>query len=95
MPRYLVRRTFSDGLAFPTDASGREAVEGIVRANLDQRVTWVHSYVSDDDTTTWCIYDAPSPESIRSAAGTTGLPVDEIHRVGVLDPFFYAAPASK
>jgi Protein of unknown function (DUF4242) len=92
MPRYLVHRTFPDGLAFPTDATGQKAVDGIVGANLGQSVTWVHSYVSDDDHTTWCIYDAPSPEAIRTAAGANNLPVDEIHRVSVLDPFFYAAP---
>ncbi len=94
MPRYLVHRTFPDGLAFPTDTSGHKQVDAIVRANLDQSVTWVHSYVGDDDATTWCIYDAPSPEAIRAAAGSTGLPIDEIHRVGVLDPFFYSAPTS-
>jgi hypothetical protein len=93
MPRYLVRRTFPGGLAFPTDATGRKQVAGIVQANLDQHVTWVHSYVSDDDSTTWCVYDAPSPEAIRAAAGSTGLPVDEIRRVTVLDPFFYGATA--
>lgn len=91
MPRYLVQRTFSDGLSFPTDESGRKTVETIVAANGDHDVTWVHSYVSDDDRTTWCIYDAPSPEAIRTAAGTTGLPVDQISQVNVLDPYFYAA----
>lgn len=91
MPRYLVHRTFPDGLQFPTDANGRDAVTGIVAANLGQEVTWVHSYVSDDDRTTWCIYDAPSPEAIRLAANANDLPVDEIHRVSVLDPFFYSA----
>jgi hypothetical protein len=91
MPRYLVQRSFPDGLAFPTDATGRKAVEGIVAGNGDQQVTWVHSYVRDDDRTTWCIYDAPSPEAIRVAAGTNGLPLDEIHQVTVLDPYFYGA----
>lgn len=91
MPRYLVQRTFPDGLAFPIDAAGRQTVKQIVSANGDQQVTWVHSYVSDDDRTTWCIYDAPSPEAIRAAAGTTGLPVDQISQVNVLDPYFYAA----
>jgi hypothetical protein len=90
MPRYLVQRSFPDGLSFPTDETGRKAVEGIVGGNLAEGVTWVHSYVSDDDRTTWCIYDAPSPEAIRAAAGTNQLPVDEIRRVTVLDPFFYA-----
>lgn len=89
MPRYLVQRSFPDGLRFPTDDTGRKAVEGIVGGNADHQVTWVHSYVSDDDRATWCIYDAPSPEAIRAAAGTTGLPVDQISQVTVLDPFFY------
>lgn len=93
MPRYLVQRSFPDGLSFPTDENGRKAVVGIVAGNADQEVTWVHSYVSDDDRTTWCIYDAPSPEAIRSAAGTNGLPVDQISQVTVLDPYFYASTA--
>jgi hypothetical protein len=91
MPRYLVQRTFPDGLNFPIDDRGREAVDGIVGCNGEGGVTWVHSYVSDDDTTTWCIYDAPSPEAIRVAAGKTGLPVDQISLVRVLDPYFYRA----
>lgn len=89
MPRYLVQRTFSDGLRFPTDRNGRKAVTDIVAANGEREVTWVHSYVSDDDQTTWCIYDAPSPEAIRAAAGANQLPVDAIRPVTVLDPYFY------
>jgi hypothetical protein len=91
MPRYLVQRTFPEGLNFPTDETGRKASAGVVSGNLGHDVTWVHSYVSDDDRTTWCIYDAPSPEAIRAAAGTTGLPVDQISQVTVLDPYFYGA----
>jgi hypothetical protein len=52
-------------------------------------VTWVHSYVSEDKQTTFCIYDGPNPESIRKAAVGTGLPVDRITNVTVLDPYFY------
>lgn len=89
MPRYLVQRSFSDGLHFPTDSTGRKAVRDIVAANGERNVTWVHSYVSDDDQTTWCIYDAASPEDIRAAAGANELPVDAIRPVTVLDPYFY------
>jgi hypothetical protein len=89
MPRYLVERTFADGLGFPIDGTGRAASAEIVARNGEQGVTWVHSYVSDDDRTTWCVYDAPSPEAIRSAAGRNGLPVDRISEVHVLDPYFY------
>ena len=91
MPRYLVHRSFDDGLRFPVDATGRSAVRDIVAGNLAHDVTWVHSYVSDDDRTTWCVYDAPSPEAIRAAAGVNHLPVDEIMAISVLDPYFYAS----
>ena len=45
--------------------------------------------VSPDRTRTFCIYDGPSVESIRSAARRNGLPVDSITEVQVLDPYFY------
>ncbi len=89
MPRYLVERTFAEGLCFPIDASGRQASTEIIGRNGEKDVTWVHSYVSDDDRTTWCVYDAPSPEAIRAVAQSNGLPVDRITRVQVLDPYFY------
>ena len=46
MPRYVVERTFPDGLPI----SGAEAAEvclAVVERNADEGVTWVHSYVSD------------------------------------------------
>jgi hypothetical protein len=60
-----------------------------VGRNADLGVTWLHSYVSDDKARTFCVYDAPDPESIRTAAERNGLPVDQITRVSVLDPYFY------
>lgn len=89
MPRYLVERTFPGGLAIPTDASGADACSGVIIRNAEGGVTWVHSYVSPDKKQTFCIYDAPSPEAIRSAANRNGLPVDQITEVRVLDPYFY------
>ena len=49
----------------------------------------MHSYVSADRQRTYCIYDAPDPEAIRTVAGVNNLPVDEIKEVRVLDPYFY------
>ena len=60
-----------------------------VNGGLAHGVTWVHSYVNPDRTTTYCICDGPSPEAIRMAAQITGLPVDRITEVSVLDPYFY------
>ena len=52
-------------------------------------MTWVHSYVTRDKQKTFCIYDGPNPEAIRSTAERNGLPVDHITEVSVLDPYFY------
>jgi hypothetical protein len=89
MARYLVERTFPDGLALPTTDEGAAAAQGIIAENGELGVTWVHSYVNEDKTKTYCVYDGPDPESIRRAAERNGLPVDRITKVNVLDPYFY------
>jgi hypothetical protein len=89
MTRYLVQRTFPDGLHIPTDGGGASTCLNVVDGNAGHGVTWVHSYVSTDKKTTFCIYDGPDEQSIRDAAGTTGLPVDSVTEVSVLDPYFY------
>jgi Protein of unknown function (DUF4242) len=90
MPRYLVERSFTEGLHTPVDAMGAKACAEIVGANLDYGVTWVHSYVTPDKAKTYCIYDAPSPEAVRQSATANHLPVDRITEVTVLDPYFYS-----
>lgn len=89
MPRYIVERSFPDGLHIPVDAGGAAACLGVVTNNAGEGVTWVHSYVSEDKSKTYCVYDGPSPEAIRRAAGQNSLPVDSITKVSVLDPYFY------
>lgn len=91
MPRYLVERTFPDGLTIPQTAEGSHACMNVVGNNARDGVTWVHSYVTMDRTKTFCIYDAPTPEAIRHTAERNGLPVDSITPVSVLDPYFYRA----
>jgi hypothetical protein len=89
MPRYMVERTFDGGLNIPLTDDGAKACLTVVGKNSAEGVTWVHSYVSDDRTKTFCIYDAPNAEAIRSTAKENGLPVDRITEVSVLDPYFY------
>ena len=91
MPRYLVERTFPHGLEIPMTSDGAQICSIIVDQNTKQDVTWVHSYVTTDKSTTFCICDAPSPEAIRAAADANDLPVDRITEVQVLDPYFYVA----
>ena len=89
MPRYLIERSFPDGLSIPMNDDGKKAIAGVVANNAELGVTWVHSYVTPDRKSTFCIYDAPAPEAIRKVADRNGLPVNRITEVSVLDPYFY------
>ena len=89
MPRYMVERTFPDGLNIPVNAAGADALSKVVQTNSEQGVTWVHSYVTMDKARSFCIYDAPTPEAIRQVAERNGLPVNNITEVAVLAPYFY------
>ena len=91
MPRYVIERTFPAGLTIPMSAEGDRICRKVDERNAESGVNWVHSYVSDDRTRTFCVYDGPSPEAIRRAAASNELPVDRITEVRVLDPHFYRA----
>jgi Protein of unknown function (DUF4242) len=80
MPRYLVERTFAGDLG-PLAAADSQG------ANVQAGVTWIHSYVTQDRRRTYCICHGPSPEAIRAAARSSGLPVDRITEVLLLDPY--------
>jgi len=90
MPRYIVQRTFPEGLQIPVYEGGTDLCRGVIEHNAQEGVTWISSFVSEDKTRTFCVYDAPTPEAIRRTAIRNELPVDEITQVRVLDPYFYA-----
>lgn len=90
MPRYIVQRTFPEGLRIPANAGGADLCAGVIERNAQEGVTWISSFVSEDKTRTFCVYDAPSPEAIRKTALRNALPVGQITQVRVLDPYFYA-----
>ncbi|HEV7357377.1 MAG TPA: DUF4242 domain-containing protein [Steroidobacteraceae bacterium] len=89
MPRYLVERSFPDGLQIPADEAGARACLAMMECNLQEHVSWLQSYVSVDKRRTYCIYDGPSPEAIRRAANRNKLPIHKITEVSVLEPYFY------
>jgi len=68
MARYLVEHTF------PMTDEGAQASLTVVGNNSVDGVTRVYSYVTPDRKKTFCIYDAPSPEAIRTARGETQQP---------------------
>ena len=89
MPRYVIERTFPDGLSIPMNDVGCRVVRMVVSNNSSKGVTWIHSYVSADRKSSFCIYDAPTPEALRVVAELNALPVTRITEVSVLDPYFY------
>ena len=90
MPRYVVERTFPEGLGI---TSGWDAAA--VERHADEGVTWMHSYVSEDERRTFCVYHAPTPEAIRKAAARNAIPVDRITHVRVLDPYSYVSAGAQ
>jgi len=89
MPRYVVERTFPEGLLIPMNDQGVQVCLTVIGNNAQDGVTWVHSYVTLDKMKTFCIYDAPSPEAIRKVAQRNNLPVDSVTEVSVLNPYFF------
>jgi hypothetical protein len=60
------------------EAAARSSAEG---ARMPADIRWIRSYVlgeRDGTVGTVCIYQASSPEAIRTHAERAGLPVDEI-----------------
>jgi len=84
--RFMITRTFPAGAL---DGVTPEVKKIVNENNKSVGVTWVHSYANADKTKTFCVYDGPNPEAIRTVAVRNGLPVDTITEVSVLDPYFY------
>ena len=81
MPVYVIERAFAEEL----DLSS-EDVRLIDEANADEGVRWLFSFLSADRRHTYCLYEAPSPEAIRTAAKRANVPADAIVEVGVASP---------
>ena len=77
MPLYMIERTFADQLDLTSDD-----VRLIEEINADEGVRWLFSFLSADRRRTYCLYEAPSPDAIISAARRAEIPSDEIVEVG-------------
>lgn len=85
MHRYLVERTYAPGSQPLAPAPGECAQPTFIQAHEVCGVTWLRSYLTPDHGRSYCIVDGPSPEAVRKAARASGLPVDRISEVRVLD----------
>ena len=73
MPRYVIERNFAEQLDLT-----KAGVENVNLINDQEGVQWILSFLSADKKKTYCLYDAPNPEAIRSAARRNNIPADVI-----------------
>jgi hypothetical protein len=82
--RYIVERTFPPQALENLDAATKAKVNA---NNASVGTRWIRSYANEDQTKTYCVYDAPNEDAVRAAAKLNGLPVDRITEVpNELDP---------
>ena len=77
----IVRRNGWQSVEEFDDAAERSSAVG---EEMPDDVAWIRSYVleeCDGTVGTVCVYQASSPEAIRTHAAAAALPVDEIVRV--------------
>jgi hypothetical protein len=72
----MVERNYAEVLEPSLDIA-----DGINRINAEACVRWLYSFLSADKRKTYCLYEAPSPEAIRTAAARAGLPADVVVEV--------------
>jgi hypothetical protein len=86
MPRYVIEREFAEQLDLT-----KEGVEKVNLINDQEGVQWIFSFLSADKKKTYCLYDAPNPEAIRSAARRNNIPADKIIEIsGEIGPNMFA-----
>ena len=81
MPLYVIERNFAELI---NEDELDDA--GIKLVNDDVGVRWVYSFLSADKKKTYCLYEAPNPESIIEAARRNGVPADVITEVSQYTP---------
>jgi len=86
MPRYVIERNFAEQLDLT-----KAGVENVNLINDQEGVQWIFSFLSADKKKTYCLYDAPNPEAIRSAARRNNIPADVIIEIsGEIGPNMFA-----
>ncbi|MFN8163696.1 MAG: DUF4242 domain-containing protein [Solirubrobacterales bacterium] len=83
MALYMIERSFADQLDL-TEGD----VELIEKVNGEEGVRWLFSFLSADRRRTYCLYEAPSPDAILTAARKANVPADAVVEVSAGTPQF-------
>jgi hypothetical protein len=72
----MIERRFAEQLEMSS-----EDVTLLEEINADEGVSWLFSFLSADRHRTYCLYEAPSPDAIITAARRAGIPADAVTEV--------------
>jgi hypothetical protein len=75
MPRYLIERAVPAGIL---NRVSDEQLKSIQTTNAVYDVRWIHTYVNRDKTKTFCIYEGPDEETVRTANAANNLAIDDL-----------------
>ena len=84
MPLYVIERSFAEQLDLTS-----EDVRLIEDVNAAEGVRWLFSFLSADRRRSYCLYEAPSPNAILTAARRAGIPADEVVEVSRISADMY------
>ena len=84
MPRFLVECSLQAEGSIGVDFAA--IIGGHGERSAEVGAIWLHAYLSDDDSTLYALYDAPDPETVRSALARDRIPIERICHVQMLDP---------
>lgn len=85
MPRFIIERNFAEQLELTKDAASQ-----ITKVDEEEGVEWVFSFVSADKKKTYCLYEAPNADALRSSAKRLNMPADNIVEVGKVSPDMFS-----
>ena len=77
MARFLIERNFAEQLEM-----NKTVADAVKRINEDENINWLFSFLSADKKKTYCLYEAPNADAIRTAARRLNIPADVIVEVG-------------
>ena len=78
---FLIERNFAEQVSLTG-----ELVQGVKSVASEEGNNWMFSFLSADKKKMYCLYEAPSPDTIRAAAERLGLPADVIVPVYEIRP---------
>jgi hypothetical protein len=81
MPLFVIERHFAEQIEMTRDRASE-----IELINADVGVQWLFSFLSADRKKSYCLYEAPSAESIREVALRANVPADVIVEVSEVRP---------